>query len=551
MKLSWSRIACLVPAAVLTVGCKGLDVSPRQGSLPAPMHYTAARDGLPTGKIWKSHIAFGDVNGDGFPDIGAVSRLADGPWIWIGDGKGHWTEAKSGLPTESFCGGGMKFGDANNDGKMDVAIADHCRGAYVYFGDGAGHWTNASSGLPTMGAEDIAVGDFNHDGCLDVAIVAAGEEGVHAFTGNCKGVWKESSNGLPHSEWGNAIKMADVNGDGNLDIVAAYAAGPRVWLGDGKGNWREASEGLPAPDIHGLYWGIDVGDVNGDGRLDIVSGAAVPGVEVFIQDKNGKFHNTASTQCAGGSKRGNFCIEDSDCPGSSCAGAVCKGTCTTGAAGKSCKKDADCAGATCSPQGICSVPAAGKSCLDDKECPGSSCKQGPKAGLACTLGGAQDQCGSDVCSAVSNTHGIPAMNALGVAFGDLNNDGKLDLVVAGKTNLEEIGGVYGVFPLLGDGAGNWTLIENTGLPTTGKERTWGIGVADIDNDGVLDIAVAFGDVLSPTWRSGPKAAEAAKEAAKEKGKAEGEAKPATPEKRGPDRGFFGSIEVWRGQLTGK
>jgi hypothetical protein len=139
------------------------------------------------------------------------------------------------------------------------------------------------------------------------------------------------------------------------------------------------------------------------------------------------------------------------------------------------------------------------------------------------------------------------MNALGVAFGDLNNDGKLDLVVAGKTNLEEIGGVYGVFPLLGDGAGNWTLIENTGLPTTGKERTWGIGVADIDNDGVLDIAVAFGDVLSPTWRSGPKAAEAAKE----KGKAEGEAKPATPEKRGPDRGFFGSIEVWRGQLTGK
>jgi len=541
MRFSRTRIAFVLSAAVLAASCKGL--SPRQSSLPAPMHYTPARDGLPSGKIWKSHIGFGDVNGDGFADISAVSRLADGPWVWIGDGKGHWTEAKSGLPTESFCGGGTEFADANKDGKMDIAIADHCRGVYVYFGDGAGHWTNASSGLPTVGAEDIAVGDFNHDGCSDLAIVAASEEGVRAFTGNCKGLWKDSSNGLAHTEWGNGIKMADMNGDGNLDIIAAYSAGPRVWLGDGKGSWREASEGLPAPDIHGLYWGVDVGDINGDGRLDIVSGAAVPGVEVFIQDKDGKFHNTVSSQCLAGANSGKFCIQDSDCPGSTCVTALCKGTCSAGAAGKACKKDADCGGATCSPKGICSVTAAGKPCLNDKECPGASCNRGPKADTSCTLGGAPDQCGSDVCSAVNNTHGIPAMNALGVALGDLNKDGKLDLVIAGKTNLEEIGGVYGVFPLLGDGAGNWTMVDNTGLPTTGRERTWGVGVADIDKDGVLDIAVAFGDVLAPAWRSGPKEPQAPKQ----KGK-EGETK---AEKRPPERGFFGSIEVWRGELVGK
>ena len=96
----------------------------------------------------------------------------------------------------------MAFGDANNDGKMDVAIADHCHGVFVYLGDGAGHWKNASAGLPTVGSEDVTVGDFNGDGCLDVAVVAAAEEGVRVFDGNCKGVWKESSKGLPHSEWG-------------------------------------------------------------------------------------------------------------------------------------------------------------------------------------------------------------------------------------------------------------------------------------------------------------------------------------------------------------
>ncbi len=362
-----------------------------------PITYSAAREGLPKGKIWKSQMAFGDINGDGFADLGTMSRLADGPYVWRGDGKGNWVSASSGLPRETFCGGGMAFGDANNDGKMDVAIADHCKGVFVFLGDGQGNWKRAAAGLPSEGSEDVAVGDFNGDKCLDLAVVTTDATGVRAFKGDCKGVWKESSTGLPHEEWGNGIEMADVDADGNLDIAAAYSAGPRVWRGDGKGSWIEASEGLPAPEIHGLYWGITVGDVNGDGMLDLASGAAVPGVEVFIQEKG---------------------------------------------------------------------------------------ESGPKWRRS--------------------IEGIVPMNALGVAFGDLDKDGNVDLVVAGKTNLEEIGGVYGIFPFFGDGQGKWTLREDTGLPANGRERTWGVALPDINGDGVPDVAAAFGDVLNPSWRSGPK-----------------------------------------------
>jgi hypothetical protein len=433
MELLASRASYIWLAGIFVAGCGLVRPSAKKEVAGAPpvIQYVPARDGLPTSKIWKSQIAFGDINGDGLPDLGVVSRLADGPYIFVGDGKGHWTDASSGLPRESFCGGGMDFGDANNDGKMDAAIADHCRGVFVYLGDGTGNWKSASTGLPSIGAEDVAVGDFDHDGCLDLAVVAAAEEGVRAFKGNCKGVWKESSTGLPQTEWGQAIVMADVDGDGNLDIVAAYSAGPRVWLGDGKGNWREASEGMPAPDIHGLYQGIAVGDVNGDGKLDVATGSATTGPEVYIQEP------------------------------------------------------------------------------------------GPKWRKA--------------------TDGIIPMNVVfGVALGDLNNDGHVDLVAAGKTALDEIGGVYGVFVFLGDGTGHWKLAENTGLPSTGMEKSWGVGLADIDRDGVLDIGVAFGDVLSPTWRSGA--------ARKAQGKDEKANDEKAPKPKAPQRGMFGSIEVWRGEL---
>lgn len=422
-------------------GCAALQKgkAPQEAvEVPSPVKYTEASAGLPTVRIWKSQIAFGDVNGDGFPDLGMVSRLADGPWVYVGDGKGNWTPFSEGLPREPFCGGGMDFADMNNDGHMDLALADHCKGVYAFLGDGKGNWKSASSGLPTIGAEDVTVGDFNNDGCPDMATVAMGEEGVRAFLGNCKGVWKESSEGLAQTDWGNSIVSGDINGDGNQDIVAAYARGPRAWLGDGKGGWTEASVGLPAPEIYGLYWGIAIGDLNNDGRLDIVSGSQMP------------------PQPEGCGKPGN---------------------------------------------------------------------------PACVAGGVEVFLQQPDGTWKESTEGILPMNALGVAVGDLNNDGNNDIVAAGKRALNEIGGVYGVFPFLGDGTGKWTPVKESGLPTTGKERTWGVGISDIDKDGVLDIGVAFGDVVAPTWRSGAQIV------------------PDASKPNAPQRGKFGSIAVWRGQMV--
>ncbi len=415
--------------------------------------YTAARNGLPTSKFFGSHLAVGDINGDGFPDIGAVSNgfpfidavsgQADGPYVWKNDGRGNWTDASSGLPREGVCGrGGMDFGDVNRDGKLDVAIADQCKGAFVFFGDGGGRWSTASAGLPSMGCADIAIGDFDHDGCADVALTTVGApgavtdatlgRGVRAFTGNCRGTWKESSTGLPQTELGDEVVLADINGDGNLDIAAAYAAGPRVWLGNGRGEWSEASEGLPAPEVHGVYSGLAVGDVDGDGKLDL----AVTEPGDVVGDR--KHYLSEAYRSRG-------------------------------------------------VDVFLQTP-------------------GPRWRLA-------------------SKEPFPIL-ATGVAFGDLNNDGHTDLVVAGRWDRDLAGGVYGAFPFLGDGTGRWTLADGTGLPATGRERTWSVALTDVDRDGVLDIAAAFGDVIAPTWSGTSKNSD------------------------DRPRGIFGAIEVWRGHAEG-
>jgi hypothetical protein len=230
-----------------------------------------------------THPAVGDVNRDGRLDIAALQRKGRGPSVWLGDGKGGWKSASTGLLVPDFsCGVGVDLADVNGDGNLDLGIADHCRGLFVFFGDGKGMWKlgPAVTRQTGIGYEDLAVADVNGDQKMDLVAISSFREGLAAFLGDGQGRWKLTDIGLSDSGYGTDIKIGDVNEDGRPDIVSTFIAEqasklPRekshnvVWLSQPSGRFEPSTPDAERRQVVRR----SLGDVNGDRHLVSCSAA--------------------------------------------------------------------------------------------------------------------------------------------------------------------------------------------------------------------------------------------------------------------------------------
>jgi hypothetical protein len=230
------------------------------GSFAAAQTYNNA---LPT---QPSSLAVADFNGDGKPDIAASSQYGgDVDVLFNGANGGYWHVGSSyPVPAGGIVPSSVVAGDLNGDRKPDLVVANSSGAVYVLLNTGNGSFAIPQSYAALGNASTAAIGDFNGDGKLD--IVTANGSTVSLFLGNGDGTFGSAqvfaAGGSTIGTGVRYIAVGDFNHDGKLDIVAGGGE-MDILLGNGDGTFGAAQKVGP------LGSNVVVADFNGDGFPDL------------------------------------------------------------------------------------------------------------------------------------------------------------------------------------------------------------------------------------------------------------------------------------------
>jgi FG-GAP-like repeat len=247
-------------------------------------------------------IALADFNRDGIPDLAYTfpgcdaSSSCAGVIVKLGTGGGSLG------PDVFYTWGAQSLAelvaaDFNSDGWLDIMVRD-VNGTGLFLlqnnGNGTFQWVGSTQApQPFMGS--FTVGDFNHDGRIDLAQINCDRQNggfpfgiascaLYISVGNGSGQFTQAQS--VHLKYGAAynLQSADVNGDGNLDLLYVrttydgtlnqYSGVGAVWWGRGDGTFPSATYLKPA--ITNSLDGLAIADFNNDGWLDVALLAGRP-----------------------------------------------------------------------------------------------------------------------------------------------------------------------------------------------------------------------------------------------------------------------------------
>jgi N-acetylneuraminic acid mutarotase len=252
-----------------------------------------------------------------FLDTSNGNNLLGTAVLGVGFSGFDWLSSQT--PVTGYQTRSVAVGDFNGDGILDLAVVNLCGTASscstgtvtILLGNGDGTFTAKSSPAAGYGPSSVAVGDFNGDGIPDLA-VANGDDTVTILLGNGDGTFTAAPASPATGNAPQSVAVGDLNGDGKPDLaVANYDGTVTILLGNGDGTFT-AKPSLVAGTSP---LSVVIADFNGDGYQDLAVvnygflGVAPGTAMVFLGNGDGTFTagaNAVSASLCQGIAVGDF-----------------------------------------------------------------------------------------------------------------------------------------------------------------------------------------------------------------------------------------------------
>jgi Bacterial Ig-like domain (group 3)/FG-GAP-like repeat/FG-GAP repeat len=448
-------------------------------------------------------VSIDDVNGDGKVDLivgGSDITPAGtaGLEVLLGNGDGTFNAAvASGGVNNVFA---VATGDFNGDGKKDLVLS----AGQILLGNGDGTFappaftltlTAAAGGFPVA----PVVGDFNNDGKLDIATNAGNTNLLSVFLGNGDGTF---TTGPSYAGVYGTFSLAasDLDGDGNLDLIAGIANsgvyGPdlnsggsfEVLMGNGDGTFQAAPAFLNTATTTSVGMPIfAAGDFNGDGKPDLLGVSGYPAALVFLAgDGAGHFAltktsaETGPTLLAAADMNGDGKLDAVYADNNAASVAVALGNGDgTFAAGTDYAVPNN---TTLMNIAVSDVNGDGK---PDVVITAENATTNPASATGLYVYLNQGD-GTLLAPAIIDIPSSPGA----LAIGDLNGDGKPDIVLTNSPFATGVAGNLLVYLGNGDGTFRTAVSYPAGYSSTG------LAIADVNNDGKPDLVFGSEDQTS-------------------------------------------------------